>query len=91
MMNYEEAKAHYKHLLNRVKDTSKSLKVFDIHRNAVGLYPDHIKASPEWKFAKAEFDRIDGESAKYSQWFNKTFKKEIAADRRVHGYNWLKN
>ncbi len=40
-----------------VSAASMAMKQFDATKSACGLTPDHVKASPEWKAAKASFNR----------------------------------
>lgn len=62
-----------------VSITSKALQKFP--RGAMGLTPDDVKATPEWKAAKKAFDDAFNKLRKFNAVFVKKYKKEIAADR----------
>jgi len=82
-MTYAIAKAA-KELLNKnVENASAELAKFDQLKNSIGLTPDHIKSSPEWKLAKRKFDEAFTISQEFNRKFNKTYKKEITAERRL--------
>jgi len=44
-------------LYTEMNAAAKALKVYDVHRDAMGLTPDSIKATLEWKAAKASFEQ----------------------------------
>lgn len=83
MMTYEEAKAHQKKLEEKNTADSEALRAFDKYgKTEMGLTPDHVKAMPEWRKAKQDFNISFSELRTYNSWFVKTFKKERAMERR---------
>jgi hypothetical protein len=81
-MNYEEAKAFREEMEARHKIDLNNLKTFNKYRIAMGIVPDHIRETPEYQTAKKAVDKNFAELRNFNQWFVKTFKKEIQADRR---------
>jgi hypothetical protein len=81
-MNYEEAKAYREEMEARHKIDLNNLKTFNKYRIAMGIVPDHIRETPEYQTAKKAVDKNFAELRNFNQWFVKTFKKEIQADRR---------
>ena len=76
---YEEAK-RIKDQLGAVCDEhSKKLQVFP--RGPMGLTPDHVKASTEYKKATADYAASNQRAKAYNQLFLKKYKKEYAAER----------
>ncbi|PLS18937.1 hypothetical protein CVD28_00625 [Bacillus sp. M6-12] len=73
-MNLEEAKAHKKELDLINQKHSKILQQFET--NGMGLVPDNIRATPEWKKAKQEYDHSFAELRKFNSWFVKEFRKK---------------
>lgn len=70
-------------LENAVDSADKALKAFDQYgKSEFGLTPDHVKAMPEWKQAKKEFDKAFTELRAFNGWYMKAFKKEIMAERK---------
>lgn len=80
-MNYEEAKAHKQSIELMVKTLSEELQKFP--KGPMGLTPDHVKATPEFRFAKHVYDMAFKKLRDFNGEFNRTFKAEIKADRRV--------
>lgn len=73
-MNFEEAKA-YKQELDSINRThSEILQQFET--NSMGLVPDNIRATPEWKKAKQDYDSSFAELRKFNAWFVKEFRKK---------------
>lgn len=81
-MSYADAKAAKLRLEEHHKATSDELRKFDKHKGAMGLTPDHIKATDEWKRAKANYDAATEALRKYNQRFFKLYDKEVKAERR---------
>lgn len=79
-MTYEEAKILKQKLEDKNRVDSDKLNTFE--KNAMRITPDHIRALPEWKQAKNEFDRSFAELRNFNEWFIKKFKKEYAAERK---------
>ena len=70
-------------LENALDAADKALKAFDKYgKNEMGMTPDHVKEMPEWQQAKKEFDKAFSELRNFNGWYLKTFKKEIAAERK---------
>ena len=57
MNNLDTLIAQQELLYTEMNAAAKALKNYDVHRNAMGLTPDSIKSSPEWKVAKASFEQ----------------------------------
>ncbi len=49
----------------------------------MGLTPDHVKATPEWKAYRIAHDTAFAALRNFNGWYVKTFKKEIRAERRL--------
>ena len=81
-MTYQEAKAYRESMEERHKIDTDNLKEFEQFKNQIGLIPDHIRETPEYKTVKTACDKNFAELRNFNGWFVKTFKKEIAADRR---------
>lgn len=45
-------------------------------RGPMGLTPDHVKATPEWKASRAEMDRAHRRLRDFNQAFLKQYKRE---------------
>ena len=52
-------------------------------RGTMGLTPDHIKQSQEWKNAYLAERKAFQEMREFNMKFSRTFKKEIRLDRRA--------
>lgn len=79
-MDYKQAKNYKKELEIMIDDASRKLNDFEI--NELGLIPDHIRDTEEYKSAKDKYDMLFNSLRQFNQWFTKEFKKEYAADRR---------
>ncbi len=79
-MEYEEAKALKEELIEINDKYSKKLEGFE--KNHLGMTPDHIRDTKEWKEAKQRFDDSFTKLQYFNPWFMKNFKKEYAAERR---------
>lgn len=73
-MNFEEAKAHKEELDSINRKHSEVLQQFET--NSIGLVPDNIRTTPEWKQAKQDFDHSFSELRKFNTWFVKEFRKK---------------
>ncbi len=62
-----------------VDRASDALDVFP--KGAMGLTPDAVKFSPEYRVAKAVYDAAFAEQRRFNAWFLKTFSAEIKAER----------
>lgn len=93
-MSYEEAKHEQERLeqklraatqaLNEIKGAGSAEKVAGI--SVMNLTPDSVKATPEYKAAKAAVDKAFAELRNFNELFTKKFKNEIKEDRRTRGY-----
>lgn len=79
--SFEEAKAEQAELEAQVKELGSILRSMS-GGDSMGLTPDYIKKSPEWREAKAAYNEAFRELQSFNKWFTKTFKSEIRADRR---------
>ena len=83
MSLFHVAKQSKAMLENSLDIADKALKAFDQYgKSEMGMTPDHVKAMPEFKQAKKEFDKAFAELRNFNGWYVKTFKKEIAAERK---------
>lgn len=77
------AKQRKKAMETALDVAGKALKAFDSYgKTEMGLTPDHVKAMPEWQQAKQEYDLAFTQLRDFNCWYVKTFKKEIAAERK---------
>lgn len=73
-MTYEEAKAHKQKLNEEVDRYSKILNSFE--KGNIGLTPDHIKESPEYKEADKAFKIAFSNLRDFNAWYVKEFMKK---------------
>jgi hypothetical protein len=79
---FPAAKAHYDALSEAAEVASKRLRAIPgIGSGPMGLTPDAIKFSPEYREASAAYQRAAGILKDYAKGYCRTFKREIAADR----------
>jgi hypothetical protein len=52
-------------------------------KGQIGLTPDSVKATPEWRTAKRAFDQANAASRAFNAWYVKAYKAELAAARRA--------
>lgn len=83
---YEEAKARVKKARDKSAAASAVLQKFP--KGPSGLTPDHVKNSPEFRAAKAAYDRAFAEEQRLNSWFVRTYKKEYQEDRRKNRRVW---
>lgn len=82
-MSYIIQKQVKQSLENDVEQAEEALKEFDKYgKGDMGLTPDFVRSMPEYKKAKADFDKAFIIMQKFNQQFVKQFKKEIAKERR---------
>lgn len=61
-----------------------ALKAVDgIGSGRLGLTPDSVKMTPEYRAARAAYDRAFAELRSFNATFVRTFKAELAAERRA--------
>jgi len=77
-LTYTEAKAKCDAIEARMKTASDALRRFP--RGPMGLTPDAVKFSPEYRAAKLAVDRTFAELRAFNTWFVRQFKKEIKAE-----------
>ena len=83
MSLFHAAKQSKTMLENALDAADKALKAFDKYgKNEMGMTPDFVREMPEWQQAKKEFDKAFAELRNFNGWYVKTFKKEIAAERK---------
>lgn len=78
-MTFPEARALANQVYEHSHAASEALKRFP--RGPMGLTPDHVKALPEYKVAKAEADRAFQQERRFNTVYVKRFGKEIRADQ----------
>lgn len=83
-MNYVDAKV-ISDKANKDCDlaNSKLQSVPGLNSGVMGLTPDHVKRSTEYKVAISEFNIAFSYLRKVNAWFVKTYKKDYAADRKA--------
>jgi len=82
-MNYSQAKARQTELYQAEKEAGDRLKAIPgVGSGPMGLTPDSVKASPEYRKAKADYDLAFANLRSFNSWFTRTFKKEIRQERR---------
>lgn len=79
-MDFLEAKQLKQELEKTNQACSNRLNAFE--KNTIGMTPDHIRQLPEWQQAKRDYNHSFSELKKFNEWYVKTFKKQIQADRR---------
>lgn len=88
LMTFDQAKAKQDQL-NAVCDKASS----DLNKYPVGpmgLTPDSVKASPEWRRDQANFEIAFKALQTYNKWFCKRWKKELSAFRQQQRLDKLK-
>jgi hypothetical protein len=80
-MDYQQAKARKAELEAEQSRLGAILRAFP--KCQMGLTPDHIRATPEWKTAKAESDAAFARLQKFNAYFVKRFATEYRDERRA--------
>lgn len=80
-MNYLEAKEISEEMNKRVDTTSNTLNSKYTQRTSLGLIPDSVRNTYEYKSDKLAFDTAFNELKSFNKIYVKTFKKEIRAER----------
>jgi hypothetical protein len=78
-MTFEEAKLTKALMENDVAETNAALALFP--RSAMGLTPDDVKASPEFRAAKVAFEKSFGKLRAFNGVITKKFAKEMRQER----------
>lgn len=60
---------------------SRAMDAWKAHRGPTGLTPDHVRATPEWKAAKAALDLAFARLRSFNAVYTRRFKLEIARAR----------
>lgn len=81
LITYQQAKAYSEALDASYDYATKNLKELSGPTGPMGLTPDSVKTSAEWKQAKSLADSIFRELRAFNTWYVLRFKKEIAQDR----------
>lgn len=82
-MNYAQACAHRDALESACESAALAMRLLtpEHERHANGLTPDHIKATPEWRAARARYDSAFAALRAFNQRFVKAFARELRAER----------
>lgn len=80
-MTYAEAKLIAAALDAEVSRAGAAMDVFP--RGPMGLTPDSVKATVEWKIAKHQFDAAFAKLRNFNGAFVKAFAKEMRDERRA--------
>lgn len=78
-MSFEEAVAARDRLEQEASAAGHVLNAFP--RGAMGLTPDHVRATPEWRAAKDRYKRAFAALQNFNTVFTKAFAKELRAQR----------
>lgn len=79
---FAAAKAHADVLMAEVKRTGDALEVFP-KNGPMGLTPDHVRATPEFRAAKQAFDIAFANLRAFNAHFTKFYAAELRAERRA--------
>ncbi len=80
-MNYQTAKAESARLYDAAAVASAKLNAFP--KGPMGLTPDAVKFSPEYRLAKTQYERAAAAVRNFNSTYTKRFAAEIRADRRA--------
>ena len=81
-MNFQQATIMRNACEAHMKEAAQALKAIPgVGSGPMGLTPDSVKASPEYKAAKARFDWDFDSFRKFNAYYTKAFKKELQAER----------
>lgn len=73
-MTHEEAKIQGKKLNEEVDKWSKVLNSFE--RGKMGLTPEHVRVSDEYREATSSFNKAFAELRKFNSWYVKKYMKK---------------
>lgn len=83
-MTYATAKAAREALQEQTRIAGDRLKAIPgVGSGPMGLTPDHVKNSPDYKDARLTYDRAFEAERRYNALFVKMYKREIQADRKA--------
>lgn len=80
-MNYSEAKALSAALDIEVTRAGDIINAFP--KGPMGLTPDAVRVTPEWKLAKRNFDTAFAKLRAFNSYYVKTFSIELRRERRA--------
>lgn len=83
MNAYEIAKIQRNAIEAKLNAASDAMNAYNAQKNEIGLTPDHIKFSPEYRAAKTAYDAAHAQIRAFNNWFTKAFKDQIRAERRA--------
>lgn len=84
MMTYEEYKETAKLFDASLSKASKALREFP--RGDMGLVPDDVRATPEYKYAKSEYDNMFAVVREFNGRVPKEYMKRASKERRAGTY-----
>lgn len=79
MTTYEEAKAESALVEKEMFEAQAAIDAFP--RGPMGLTPDAVRATPEWRAAKTRVDKAFARLRAFNAVFVKRFAKELRAER----------
>jgi len=77
---YAQAKAYQDMLYSALDRADRALQAFP--KGVMGLTPDSVKASAEFKQASAKYEAAFQTVRSFNAWFTKQYKKERQAERK---------
>lgn len=80
-LTYMQVRAHADAIHAENGRLSDTLNAFP--KGDMGLTPDHVRATSEWRAAKLAFDLSFAELRAFNAWYVKEFRAERNADRQV--------
>jgi hypothetical protein len=85
-MAYEQARAKQSALWSASTVAAEALKLIPgVGTGPMGLTPDSVRSTPEYRAARAAADRAFRELQAYNAWLVKTYAAESRAERRARG------
>lgn len=81
-MNFTESKELKNKLENKCEEFSNVLRSFSGDKNTIGLLPDSVRLTPEYRFARKQYDEAFKALRSFNSIFVKKFKKELAQERK---------
>tara|TARA_R110000822_G_scaffold301108_3_gene424824 strand:- start:817 stop:1116 length:300 start_codon:yes stop_codon:yes gene_type:complete len=80
-LNFESAKNYQLNLERKLNEIGNKLSKYP--KGIMGLTPDHIKQTEEWKSNKKDFETAFFKLRTFNSYFTKQYKKERAAERKA--------
>ncbi len=81
-MTYQEAKDQANKLYTQVEVAGRALEVFPT--GPLGLTPDAVKATQEYRAARAAYAAAFQTLQRWNRWYVKAYWQELAAERAAH-------